>query len=516
MPKHEIAMTAPHEEATRAGMAVLEQGGSAIEAIVAAAAMISVVYPHMTGIGGDGFWLIDQGGKHSPIGIDAAGCSASAALHYPSQHRGGQTALTSAATLKGWELALKLDQYRTTEFKNLLAPAIHTANTGLTVTDSLSCASAKLLNEEGINQSFIDTFSTQGQPLKAGSHFTNPRLAATLNQLANKGINDFYQGEIAACAISTLNASGSPLCAKDLQATQAQQVSSLSAEINNATLFNFPAPTQGISSLLILALADRLRDQVNSEAELVHLLIEATKLSFIFRDKQIADPAFIGDEYKECLTNHWLTDAQSKIDLNIASPWPIPAKMSDTVWMGAVDRHGQMVSFIQSIYHEFGSGIAIEDTGFVWHNRALGFDDDPTSPNCLAPNKKPRHTLNPALAHFADGRKLIYGTMGGEGQPQTQAAIFARFAWQGLSLKEAISQGRWLLGRTWGDSDNDLKLEKDLADRIADQLKAKKHCLKIVENHNQMMGHAGAIATLNGKVIDKASDPRSDGLALST
>ena len=510
---HQLAFTAPHAKAAETGLAILEQGGSAVEAMVAAAAKICVVYPHMTGIGGDAFWLIDTP-RQAPRAINAAGHAGEKAATYPETHRGGTTALTTAGTVRGWQIALDKDPYRQLPLETLLAPAIDLAKKGFTISESLATASSKVLAEGGYNQAFIDQFTDAGNPLLVGNTFKNPELATTFETLVKKGLETFYDGSIAKQSIKSLQAAGSPLTCADLEQTQATWITPLSVALADATLYNLPAPTQGISSLMILALVDHLKHQVKNEAGWVHLILEATKLSFRYRDSHISDPSTTPQDYAEVLAPESIATLADQIDMQQAAPWPHHAETGDTVWMGAVDRHGQMVSFIQSIYHEFGSAVAIEDAGFIWHNRALGFHSDPTHPNGLAPGKQPRHTLNPALALFNDGRKLVYGTMGGEGQPQTQAAIFSRFAWQEKRLTEAIGDARWLLGRTWGDAATDLTLEKALGERIGKALTDKGHHYREVANLSEMMGHAGAIATNNHNIIDCASDPRSDGVAL--
>ena len=182
--------------------------------------------------------------------------------------------------------------------------------------------------------------------------------------------------------------------------------------------------------------------------------------------------------------------------------------------MGARDQQGRMVSFIQSIYWEFGSGVVIPDLGLLWNNRGVSFSLESGATNQLQGRIQPFHTLNPALAHLNDGRVLAYGTMGGEGQPQTQAAMIWRHLYQHKSLKNAIAEPRWLLGRTWGDNSHDLKIEDDLDLELQKALVAKGHEIRTVPPCSELMGHAGAIAASAAGVEQVATDPRSDGAAL--
>jgi gamma-glutamyltranspeptidase/glutathione hydrolase len=169
------------------------------------------------------------------------------------------------------------------------------------------------------------------------------------------------------------------------------------------------------------------------------------------------------------------------------------------------------VSFIQSIYWEFGSGVVSPATGVLWQNRGMSFSLDPAHANRLAPGRLPFHTLNPAMALFEDGRTMTYGTMGGEGQPQTQAAIFARYAWGGLGLQQAVTEPRWLLGRTWGADSTNLKLEARFAPEVVEALRGAGHDVELVAAFSDTMGHAGAIVHHPDGLIEGATDPRSDG-----
>jgi len=253
---------------------------------------------------------------------------------------------------------------------------------------------------------------------------------------------------------------------------------------------------------------------LSCEADHVHALVEATKLAFTLRDAEVCDPGHLGERWPELLDTQHIDSLAAQVELARAAPWPRPAKHGDTVWMGALDDQGWMVSFIQSVYWEFGSAVVVPGTGLAWNNRGMSFSLDAAHPNRLRPRCKPFHTLNPAAAIAGDGRRMVYGTMGGEGQPQTQAALFSRYFWQGEPLDAAIADGRWLLGRTWGDSDNDLKLEQALYDRIGGDLAARGHQLKCVPQHSEMMGHAGAICLYPDGRVDAATDPRSDGAAM--
>lgn len=517
--KHNIAFTAPHWLATEAGLDILKEGGTATEAMVAAAAVISVVYPHMNSIAGDGFWLIDNinNVQSAPIAIDACGRSANNLEQYQTLNeipsRGGLSAITQAGTISGWQLALTQDKYAKLPLSRLLSPAIHHAKNGFNVSESLATAATLLSNVEETNQAFKDLYTHNGATLKANDIFTNTTLANVFEHLSRQGLQAFYQGELAQSFTEDLMRADSPLRLDDLKNTQAVQVTPLHVALNNIDCYNLPAPTQGIHSLQILAIIEQLKQDAKNDSDWVHLIVEATKQSFALRPSIWADQHSIKSIYQQALSPSFITSLANKIELNRAQPWPSITEPGDTVWMGARDKQGQMVSFIQSIYWEFGSGVAMRDGGFVWNNRGVSFSLDKNNINVLAGNKKPAHTLNPALAKFADGRRLAYGTMGGEGQPQTQAAIFSNVAWRNKNIEQAIAEPRWLLGRTWGDSSSNLKVEKTLANKISNQLNTRQHDWQTVDDNNEMMGHAGAILDSQNS-LEAATDPRSNGQAL--
>lgn len=517
-----VAFTAPHYAASQVGQKILEQGGTAVEAMVAAAASISVVYPHMNSLGGDGFWLISEPGK-APIAIDASGTASSHATpaFYQDQaaipQRGGKAALTMAGAVAGWQKALDISKHwqKPIALAELLSPAIGQAEWGIEVTQSLQDASEKTFDTlAGFNN--FEQFLIKGKALKKGKILKLPAIAKTLSTLAQNGLMDFYHGEIAKSLIQDLAAVESPITQADFKHYCANIVEPLSVSTSLASLYNLPAPTQGIASLLILALFDRVWPLVKSQADFIHLLIECTKQAFIVRNQFLTDPSRLHCPLEEFLNEHSIAAMVKNIKLDKALSWPFEAKAGDTVWMGACDQQGRMVSYIQSIYWEFGSGIVLPQTGIVWNNRGTSFSLDPENINYLQPGLKPFHTLNPAFAEFKDGRRMVYGTMGGEGQPQTQAALYARFVYQQTSLSSAIAEGRWLLGRTWGDNSHNLKIEEDIDQSVINELLARGHDVAVVSACNELMGHAGAIVRSNNHQLEAASDPRSDGKAFTS
>ena len=234
--------------------------------------------------------------------------------------------------------------------------------------------------------------------------------------------------------------------------------------------------------------------------------------SFVLRDRDVGDPAYHDVDLQALLDDDAALDAMARaIDPARAQPWPAPAAAGDTCWFAAADAAGRVVSAIQSTYFEFGSGVVLPQTGITWQNRGSSFRLAADGWNALRPGRLPFHTLNPALARFADGRTMAYGTMGGEGQPQTQAAIFTRYARFGSGLQAAVTAPRWLLGRTWGSPSTTLKIEDGFDPELYTALAAAGHDVERVGALTATMGHAGAIVRHNDGLLEGATDPRSDG-----
>ena len=516
-------VVAPHALAAEAGRAVLGDGGNAVEAAVATAATIAVTYPHMNAIGGDGFWLIRRP-DGAMLAIDACGRAAQAADlalyagHEAVPWRGPLAANTVAGAVSGWQLALETAQQTgqgQMPLSRLLRDAVRHAEEGVTITrGGAAIAAAKGAELRAQPGAYAAVFEPLGRPLCEGERLAQPALAATFRRLAADGLDSFYRGALAQDIARDLAELGSPVGLADLAAHRPEASSPLSVTIEGARLFNHGPPTQGIASLLILALAEWLPASELDSFDHVHTLVEATKQAFLWRDEHCGDPAYMQCDAQSLLNDVAMLDAMAaRIDPHRAMPWPQASQWGDTVWFGTADAEGWMVSCIQSTYFEFGSGLVLPRTGVCWQNRGASFRLAQEGWNALKPGRKPFHTLNPAMALFDDGRALAYGTMGGEGQPQTQAALFTRFARHGLPLAEAIARPRWLLGRTWGEHSTSLKLEQGFPPLLYRQLAAAGHAVEVVPPCNAMMGHAGAVLRTASGRLEGASDPRCDGMA---
>ena len=515
-------VVAPHHLAAQAGLAVLREGGNAIEAAVAAAAAVAVVYPHMNSIGGDNFWLVAEPGSppQAIMACGGAGAQATPEAYLGAGHgtippRGPLAANTVAGAVSGWEAALGVSRCwgGRLPLTRLLADAIGYARDGFPVTNSQHRYTAAKRTDLQDIPGYADQFLPEGAPPEAGALFRQPRLGETLQRLGRVGLDDFYRGEIGAANAADLRRIGSPVTAADLAGHHAIEARPLAVSLRAGTVYNVPPPTQGLASLIILGVFDRLGCPEAEGFAHLHGLVESTKQAFLVRDRIVTDPAYAREDPAAYLTPAELAKMAGRIHADRAMRWPAPPSGGDTIWLGVIDGTGRAVSLIQSIYWEFGSGVVLPGTGVLWQNRGMSFSLSEQALNALRPGRKPFHTLNPALARLADGRVMVYGTMGGEGQPQTQAALFTRHVLFGQELQAAITAPRWLLGRTWGQASTNLKLESRFDPALVAALRQAGHEVEMVEPFSDLMGHAGAIVRDPAGVLAGAADPRGDGIA---
>lgn len=515
----------PHRLASLAGRAVLEEGGNAVEAMIAAAAAIAVVYPHMNHLGGDGFWLIRQpsGRVHYIEAAGFAGANATIGFYRDKDcetipTRGPLAALTVPGQIGGWALALEAARGLGGKMplSRLLESAIAHAREGSPVSASQARLTAEKLAELKDVPGFAAQFLAEGKAPEAGAMQRAARLADTLEHLGKAGLDDYYRGDVGRELASDLERAGSPVTRADFERYRAKERKPLAATLKTMKLWGSPPPTQGIASLMILGVFERLGVKEAEGFAHVHGLVEATKRAFLVRDRIVTDHDRLTADPADFLTPERLEREAAAVDMRRALPWPHRAAPGDTVWMGAADASGVSVSYIQSIYWEFGSGLVSPSTGVLFQNRGSSFSLDPKALNPLEPGRRPFHTLNPCMAELPDGRFVAFGTMGGEGQPQTNAAVLSRYAMFGAPLGQAVARPRWVLGRTWGDPTMGLRVEGALDSRVAEDLARAGHELTVIdEAYSDMMGHAGAVVLhpkgRQGVEIEGTHDPRSDG-----
>ncbi len=494
------AVAAPHQSAADAGRDILIAGGNAIEAMVAMATTIPIVYPHMNSIGGDGFWLIREPNGRARA-IEACGFAGAEATieSYLAEGeiptRGPKAALTVPGAIGGWAIALELAAALggRLPLRDLLHTAARLAREGAPV--SPSEARAELRNPAGLLAApgFRDAIYIDGEPPKAGALRKQPKLADTLAHLGDAGLEDFYRGDIGRELAADLERLGSPVTRADLKAYRARWREPLSVRLDGVTVYNTPAPTQGLASLVILGIYERLGVARAEGFEHAHALIEASKRGLALRDRVITDFDLVRADVARLLSPAFLDSEAARIDKKRAASWPIKPDGGDTIWMGAIDGNGLAVSYIQSVYWEYGSGLVSPSTGVMMQNRGIAFSLDRKSLRALAPGRRPFHTLNPPLAAFDDGRVLSYGSMGGDGQPQFQAQVLTRIL-KGAGVTDAVTAPRFLWGRTWGAESVSVKIEEAYDDALAAELRRAGHEIeRKTWAERDGFGHAGAL-----------------------
>lgn len=514
-------VTSPHELATNAGLDVLKSGGNAIEAAIAIAACLSVTYPHFASFGGDAFMIIsDRNGKVRTL--SGIGQAPMVLPQYSGTIpvRGPGSMLTTAANVdtlgKAFDISNK-ELAGSKSWAELLKPAIGFARNGFPVSPSerfwMDFRQKEMADLPGVRSNFM----IAGKVPEEGQLFKQPQLADTLEVLAVRGYRDFYDGKLAEKIAKGLKDAGSPLTASDLARTQARIEPPLRVAYRDGILLANQPPTQGITTLEIMGILDRfdLKNIPEGSADYYHVVVEAVKRAFIDRNQYVADPEFVKVPSEKLLSKAHLDQLAGGIQMKQALPWPHVFKNGDTVYIGATDAQGNSVSMLQTVYFDWGSGVMAGDTGILWHNRGASFSLKPDHPNVLQPGKRPFHTLNPGMYLKNDKPHILYGTQGADGQPQTLATILTRMIDYNMDPLTALSKPRFLLGKTFSDTRDSLKLEKDAGEQVFQELARRGHEMSVIPAQSPLSGHPGAI------VIDQktgtfsgAHDPRSDGRAL--
>ena len=517
------AVAAPHHAAAQAGLSMLQRGGSAVDAAITANAVLAVVHPHMAGLGGDLFCLLWDATAGRLEGLNASGRAAQAATIELYRERGCQStpvrgplaALTVPGAADGWwQLHRRLGRLA---FGELLGPAIELAEQGFPVPQSLAAwtvPAAQVLDEDPAARA---TFRPDGRPLRMGERLAQPALAQTLRLIAEGGPDAFYRGPVAQQICDYLVARDGVLRAEDFAAHRSDWVAPIQAPYRGYVAYQLPPNTQGFVALEMLAVLEGLDVAAMRDlsAAYIHTLAEAARLALEDREQYLSDPDFVEIPLASLLSPEHAEELRRRIDPHRRPPVADTASAAgDTCYVCAVDRDGNAVSLIQSVFYDFGSGVVGGESGVLLQNRGSFFSLDPRHPNRLEPGKRTAHTLIPAML-FADGRPvLVYGTMGGDGQPQTQTAVVNRIVDFGYDVQRAVESPRWLYGRTWGARTTALSLEEDMPPETAARLAAMGHEVRTVPAWSDSMGHAQAIWIDQSQgVYWAAADPRGDGAA---
>jgi gamma-glutamyltranspeptidase len=532
-----VMVVTPSAIATESGVNVLRQGGNALEAAVAAAATMAVVYPHYNSLGGDNYWLIYNARTGETTGLNGSGRSGEKATigFYESKGlksipaRGWLSAITVPGVVAGWGEAWRYAEGPMggkRSWASLLTDAVGYAENGFPVsigqakwTKIATDESDEVIKKLQRFPSFAATYlKPNGQPYEVGEVFRQPELTATLRRIIEHGDREFYEGETARRIAADVAANGGLLTEAEFRAQKAEVMKPISVGYRGLTAYNLPPPTQGMASLSILNILNNFDVKALNDRgpDYVHLIVEATKQAFADRDRYLTDPDFNKIPLGYLLSPEHGRELAARIDMKSAakSVTPLDPK-GDTIWIGIVDREGNAVSMIQSHYFDWGSGVVAKGTGVLLQNRGSFFSLDASKPNHLEPRKRSFHTINPAML-FKDGKPyLIYGTQGGEGQPQTQAAVVTRIVDHGLPIQTAIEAPRWLQGRAWGSAGNGLMLEGRWPAAVASSLAESGHPVSMTDDYTDIVGTAGAILVDPAtKMKFGGADPRGDGAAI--
>jgi len=523
-----------HYLASAAGGEVLQRGGSAVDACIAANATLAVVYNHMAGLGGDLFaqvWDPDTGRVQALNGSGRAGERVTIDTYRAQgwdeiKPRGPLAANTVPGVVSGWQELH--NRYGKLEWADLFRRPMQYAQEGFPISQKFRDYIAEYADTLRQFDRTASVYLPDGRAPSAGRLFRQPDLAQSFRLIAEQGADAFYQGELAQRIVRSLQQAGGLLTEDDFAAHTSDWVEPLRTTYHGYEVTELPPNTQGIATLMILNLIEGmdLREIGEGTADYYHLMTEAVKLAFADRDAWLTDPATLDIPYDLLLSKEYASQRRHQMDLSRAQPaeriesgvsrvLASPAMGGDTVYLCAVDSDGMAVSLIQSVYFEFGSAFMPEGTGILLQNRGSFFKLDPTHPNALAPRKRTFHTIIPAMA-LRDGQPtLLFGTMGGEGQPQTQTAMLTRMVDFGYNVQEAIEAPRWLYGRTWGEESRSLKLEGRIPDGVATELERRGHEVTMLEDWSQTMGHAQAIWIDNEQgTLYGGADPRGDGVAI--
>jgi gamma-glutamyltranspeptidase/glutathione hydrolase len=521
-------VTSPHALASEAGVAILQAGGSAVDAAIAAAAVLSVIYPHMTSLGGDAFWLIHDARTGTVRSLEAAGRAAAGATLDWFAGRGLReipvrgivpATLTVPGAVDGWCEAHAA--YGRLPLATNLAAAVACARDGFPVTERLARWIERSADVLAADRAAARIFLARGTSPAAGELVRNPDLARTLERVA-EGRAGFYEGETAREMARHARAHGGFFTERDFAAQRSKWGASIHATYRGVTIHETPPPSQGVSVLQALRLLEpwEIGALPFLGPDHVHLLVQAKQIAFHDRDRFVADPDFSPVPIERLLSAAYADERRGLMDRERALPWDrVPSSGSltgDTVYVAAVDAEGNAVSLIQSLYFVFGSGVVAGNTGVLLQNRGAYFSLDPAHPNRLEPGKRPLHTLIASLA-FKDGRLWqVVGCMGADGQPQIHLQVYTAMIDFRLDIQQAVAAPRWLAGRfALGDARELLNVEGRFAPATVAELARRGHDINRWEDWNELAGHAHGI-TIDpaGGVRVGGADPRSDGAAV--
>ena len=513
-PRGAVATSQPL--ATGAALRVLQEGGNAIDAAVTAAAVLNVVEPHMTGMGGDMFALFWSAEEGRLVGLDASGRSGSLAtpdtilaLGLDDVPYRGARAVTVPGALSGW--ASLLEEYGTLSLARALEPAIRIAEEGFPVSPIIARQwqglEELLRRDPGARQTYL--LEGERAP-EAGEWFRNPDLAATFRLVAREGPDVLYGGELGRRIVEAVRERGGFLTLADLESHRPEWVQPLSASFRGYEVWELPPAGQGLAALQMLEILEPfgLEAMGHNSPEYLHHLVEAKKLAFADVERWVSDRDHLEGDPEALLAPDYVTRRRSLLDPEQAaedrSPGD-PYRDGETIYLSVADGEGNMVSFINSIFEYFGSGIVVPGTGFALQNRGAGFTLEEGHPNRIGPGKRPFHTLIPGFVTRDGEPWLAFGVMGGSMQPQGHVQLLLNLLLFDMDLQDAVDAARF---RSYGGGR--LALEAPIGEEVRRRIEAMGHVL--VDESRVAFGGAQAVMRLD-RGWAAGSDPRKDGMA---
>jgi gamma-glutamyltranspeptidase/glutathione hydrolase len=517
MGKHWMASTGHHLASLEAER-VLRDGGNAVDAALAASAVLTVVRPHFCGLGGDLFAHIYLADSRKVEVLNACGASPFGAEpnKFPANGipKKGFLAASVPGLVDGWEKLA--GRYATRPLASLLKPAIELAEEGFPVYKNLAetlVECEKMLTQEGNR---AKAFFKNGRPLMTGEFLIQSGLARSLREISQGGAESFYRGEGAKAVVRESQSRGGLFSDRDFLEHRSAWVEPIHCPFSGYEVYAVPPNSYGMLLLLQLAILDRfdLAKFGHNTADALHVQVESKKYALGSLARVIADPRYVKADLNLLLSKNIADKLAGQIDLKKAAFGVEAGNQSvrpgrDTTYLAVVDSSGNCVSMIQSLYHAFGSGVFIEDTGIVLNNRMIGFTLENEHPNQVAPHKRPAHTLSPALVLKDSKPAVVLGTPGGTGQTQSIAQILINLFEFGMDIQEAIEAPRWR-----SETETELAVEKRIPEVILNDLQQRGHNVKAIAPWSPSMGGAEGIVIQDNGVLLAGADPRRDGYAI--
>jgi gamma-glutamyltranspeptidase/glutathione hydrolase len=508
--------------ASQAGAAILERGGNAVDAAIAAHAVMTVVAPMWNGIGGDLFAIVYDAKSGKYYGLNASGWAPAAQSIERLRQKGlrdmpvrGIEPVTVPGSVDGWQKLL--DRFGKKKLNEVLAPAIQIAQDGFPVTEWIALHFASNVDLLRDNEAAAHTFLISDRAPHMGEVFRNPDLAWSLQQIAQGGRDAFYRGEITKRILALSARHGGALAAKDFSDYSSEWIEPISTTYRGWTVYEMPPNSQGIAALEMLNLMEQfdLHSYGLNSTRALHVQIEAKKLAYADLLRYIGDPKTSKPPVSGMLSKQYAAERAKLIDMDHANceagpGTPVPSG-GDTIYLSVVDREGNMVSFIESNYAEFGSGLVADGTGFVLHDRGALFSLDPASPNAIAGHKRPLHTIIPAFME-KDQIRIAFGIMAGWNQAQAHAQFVSHVVDFNQNIQAALETARFTKPTFTGC---DVLLENRVPGNVKAELEAKGHKLTMHNGFSDAFGGGQAVMRDYATGVNYgASDPRKDGAAI--